>query len=319
MAPAAASIWEPLDRMAVVIAGSAVGMAAIANATAVRNSSCIGTPREMPRRIDAVSAKPARTRIWRVSASSCFVSGVCSATVAVSMPLMWPTWVSMPGRDDEDRAGAPGDLAVHERHVHAVAEGGVGGDRVHLLGRGDALAGEGGLVDLEGRRGEDARVGRDEVAGLDVDDVARDQLVHREIDELAVAAGLGLDGQRRAQGVRGSRRLALLVHAHHRVAQREQDEHDAGEELAGQEQADDARDEQHDLHRVRVLADEQRRARRLLGRGERVRADLRPACVGLGRGQAGVDLHALLAQRLLGAEGVPGGGVGYRCGAGRRG
>ncbi len=54
MAPAAASIWEPLDRMAVSIAGSAVGMAAIMNATAVRNSSWSGTPRAMPRSSDAV-------------------------------------------------------------------------------------------------------------------------------------------------------------------------------------------------------------------------------------------------------------------------
>ncbi len=108
MAPAAASIWEPLDRMAVSIAGSAVGMAAIMNATAVRNSSWTGTPRAMPRRIDAVSAKAARTRIWRVSALICFVSGVSSATVAESIPLMLPTWVSMPGGDDEDDAGRPG-------------------------------------------------------------------------------------------------------------------------------------------------------------------------------------------------------------------
>ena len=319
MAPAAASIWEPFDRIAVVIAGSAVGMAAMANATAVRNSSCIGTPREMPRRIDAVSEKPARTRIWRVSASSCLVSGVCLGHRGREHPADVADLGVHAGRDDEDRAGATGDLAVHERHVHAVAEGGVGRDRVHLLGGGHALAGEGRLVDLEGRRGEDPRVRRDEVAGLDVDDVARDQLVHREVDELAVAAGLGLDGQRLAQGVRGSRRLALLVHAHHRVAQREEDEHEAGEELPGQEQADDARDEQHDLHRVGVLADEQRRARRLLGRGERVRADLGPAGVGLGGGQALVDLHALLAQRVVRAEGVPGGGVSSRGGARRRG
>ena len=96
MAPAAASIWEPLDRMAVSIAGSAVGMAAIMNATAVRNSSWSGTPRAMPRSSDAASAKAARIRIWRVSPLICFVSGVSSAAVAWSIPLMWPTCVSMP-------------------------------------------------------------------------------------------------------------------------------------------------------------------------------------------------------------------------------
>ena len=195
MAPAAASIWEPLDRMAVSIAGSAVGMAAIMNATAVRKSSWSGTPRAIPRTSDAVSANAARTRIWRVSPLICFVSGVSSAGVAWSIPLMLPTWVSMPGRDDKDDARAPRDLGVHERHVHPVAEGGVGRDRVHLLGRGHALARQRGLVDLEGRGREDPGVGGDEVARLEVDDVARDQLVHREIDEIAVPPSLRRDDQ----------------------------------------------------------------------------------------------------------------------------
>ena len=39
IAPASASVCEPFDRMAVTTAGSAVGMAATANATALRNSS----------------------------------------------------------------------------------------------------------------------------------------------------------------------------------------------------------------------------------------------------------------------------------------
>ena len=132
---------------------------------------------------------PAMTRIWFVSASSCLVSGVFSTVVAWSMPLMWPTSVAMPVVDDQDGAGPAGDLAVHERHVHAVAQGGVGGDRLDLLGRGHALARERGLVDLEGRGRQDARVGRDEVAGLDVDDVARDELLHRDLGELAVRGG----------------------------------------------------------------------------------------------------------------------------------
>ena len=98
-----------------------------------------------------------------------------------------------PRRRDEDRAGPAGHLAVHERHVHAVPEGGVGGDRVHLLGGGHALARERGLVDLEGRRGQDPRIRGDEVAGLDVHDVARDELLHRDLGELAVPTDLGVD------------------------------------------------------------------------------------------------------------------------------
>ena len=165
-------------------------------------------------------AMPAMTRIWFVSASSCLVSGVFSTPVAWSMPLMWPTSVAMPVVIDEDRARAAGDLAVHERHVHAVAEGGVLGDGLHLLGRRDALAGERGFVDLEGRGGQDPGVGRDEVAGLDVDDVARDELLHRDLDQVAVAADLGLDDHHRRER-RGARlRLALLVHRHPGVEHR---------------------------------------------------------------------------------------------------
>ena len=220
------------------------------------------------------------------------------------------------GRDDQDHPGPPRDLGVHERHVHAVAEGGIGSDGVDLLRGGDALAGERGLVDLQGRGREDARVGRNEVAGLEVDDVARDELVHREIDEIAVAAGLRGDGQLLAERIGGRGRLALLVQAHQGVAEREEQQHDPGEELPGQEEADDAGDEEHDLHGVGVLGQELLRARRLLRRGERVRADLGPARVGLGGGQTLVNVHALLAQCVVGSERKPGGGVRTGRGAG---
>ena len=78
MAPASASNWDPLDRMAVTTAGRAVGMAATANATALRNSSSSWTLRYRPSPMDTTSAMPAMTRIWLVRASSCFVSGVFS-------------------------------------------------------------------------------------------------------------------------------------------------------------------------------------------------------------------------------------------------
>ena len=95
-------------------------------------------------------------------------------------------------------------------------------------------------------------------------------------------------------------RLALLVHRHPRVEQGQQDQEDAGVELAGQEEADDARDEQHDLHRVRVLAAERLPARRLLRLGERVRAELRAPGVGFGGRQAAVDRDALGRERRVG-------------------
>ena len=74
---------------------------------------------------------------------------------------------------------------------------------------------------------------------------------------------------------------------------------DAGVELAGQEQADDARDEQHDLHRVGVLAAERLPARCLLRLGERVLPVLRAPGVGLGRGQARLERDALGGEGLV--------------------
>ena len=74
--------------------------------------------------------------------------------------------------------------------------------------------------------------------------------------DLAVAPDLGLDDHHLLE--RGDARLglALLVQAQERVEQGEEHEDHAGRELAGQEQADDAGHQQHDLHRVLVLAEE---------------------------------------------------------------
>ena len=166
---------------------------------------------------------------------------------------------------------------VHERHVDAVAEGRVGGDRIDLLGDRHALAGQRRFVDLEGRRSEDAGVGRDEVACLDVDDVARDELVHGHFAELAAAPDLGLDDHHLLEGRHARRGLALLVEAHRSVEERQQDQHDAGRELVRDEQAQNAGDEEDDLHRVAVLADERLPARLLLRIGELVGAELRTA------------------------------------------
>ena len=96
MAPAAASVWVPMDRIAVTTAGRPVGIADTENAMAVRSSVSNGTLRRSPIPIEASSATPAMTRIWLVSFSSWTVSGVFSSLETWSMPLMWPTSVCMP-------------------------------------------------------------------------------------------------------------------------------------------------------------------------------------------------------------------------------
>ena len=238
------------------------------------------------------------TRIWLVSVLSCFVSGVISAVVCWSMFEMWPTSVSMPVEVTTNVA-APRVTWVFMNAMSMRSPSAASAvDGVDALGHGRALAGERRLVDLERRGADDPAVGRDEVARLDVDDVARDQLLHRDLADLAAAPDLGLDDHHLLE--RGDARLglALLVEPQERVEQGEEDEDDAGRELAGQEHAHDARHQEHDLHRVLVLAEEHLQARLRLRLGELVGPELRAAGLDLGVGQAGRRVHALGRERL---------------------
>jgi hypothetical protein len=178
--------------------------------------------------------------------------------------------------------------------------------RVDLLGHRHALAGQRRLVDLERGGGQDAAVGRHEVARLDVDDVARHELLHRQLAQGAVTANLGLDDHHLLECGDAGRRLALLVQAHRRVEQRQPDEHDAGGDLARQEQAQHAGGEQDDLHRVLVLTEECLPARLLGGLGELVRAVRRASRVRLAARQALLGPDVLALERGGRVEGMPG-------------
>ena len=179
MAPAAASFVVPIDRIAVTTAGRPVGMAETANATRSGTAPRMACPARARSRSRCASATPAMTRIWLVSALSCRVSGVTSSLVDLEhaadvadlgrhagaatriVPAPRVTCVFMNARSTRSPSAASAATAVD------------------LLGDRDALAGQGRFVDLERGGRQDPAVGRDEVAGLDVDDVARDELLHR--------------------------------------------------------------------------------------------------------------------------------------------
>ena len=93
---ASASFCVPIERIAVTTAGRPVGMAAMANAIAARNTVLNDSPRDMLSTIEITSAEPEMTRIWLVSLFSCFVSGEAASLSWASIPEMWPTSVAMP-------------------------------------------------------------------------------------------------------------------------------------------------------------------------------------------------------------------------------
>src|SRR5690349_21883048 len=90
-----------------------------------------------------------------------------------------------------------------------------------------------------------------------------------------------------------------------RVEQREQDQQDAGAELLERVQAADAGREQHDLHRVAVLAEEGVPPGFGPAGGELVRAELLGPRSRLGRAETALPVHPFGAKDLIGAECVP--------------
>ena len=175
-------------------AGRPVGMADTENATAVRNSSSNGVSRHSPMPIEMSQRDAGDDQDLVGQAVELpgerrdLVLGDLEHAADVAdlgrhpglgrrgcVPAPRVTWVFMNARSTRSPRAASAATAST------------------CLGTGHALAGQRRFVDLERRRGQDPAVGRDEVAGLDVDDVARDELLHRDLDERAVAPDLGLD------------------------------------------------------------------------------------------------------------------------------
>ena len=96
MAFCAASSLAPAERITWRTVGSAVGMAAMARAIAVRNRESADWPLPRPRTNITIIVPNAAAPIHRVMVFSCLVSGVCSLVVAASMPAILPTSASAP-------------------------------------------------------------------------------------------------------------------------------------------------------------------------------------------------------------------------------
>ena len=91
------------------------------------------------------------------------------------------------GADDNRAAAAIGGDGAGEQHVAAITEADVGVDGLRLLGHRRAFAGQRSFVRPQVGALDDARIGRDLVAGLDHHDVAGNDFVGRDPPSFAVA------------------------------------------------------------------------------------------------------------------------------------
>ena len=140
MAPAAASVWVPIERMAVTTAGRPVGIADTENAMAVSSRVSNGHVAE---HADADRGQQRDTRDDEDLVGQ-LLELDRERRLLVLLDLEHAADVAdlgghAGGRRDEG-AGTAGDLGVHERHVDPVAQRGVRRDALDLLGHRDALA-----------------------------------------------------------------------------------------------------------------------------------------------------------------------------------
>ena len=147
--------------------------------------------------------------------------------------------------------GHSGTSSVH--HVGPVAQRRVRfPDRGRALRDRQALPGQLGLGDLQRRRLQQPAVSRNDVARLYRDDIAGDQLLGGDLRLLAVAPHPGRDDHHLLERGDGGFGLALLLQAENRVAQRQQEQQDAGSQLPEGVEAEDAGRDNGTGHRGRT-------------------------------------------------------------------
>ena len=177
-----ASIWVPYERIVVTTAGSPVGMAEIANAIAAVKTVSKLSPRDRLRMIEigdggAADEEDLARQLLQLDRER----GVDLLRALWSMSEMWPTSVAIPV-EVTTKLPAPRVTFVFMKTMSVRSPSGVSVevDRLDAFRDRQALAGQGRLGDLERRRREQPAVGRDDVACLDRDDVARNELLRPE-------------------------------------------------------------------------------------------------------------------------------------------
>ena len=134
--------------------------------------------------------RPAAPMIQSVSVFICRVSGVSSRSVAESMCAIFPTWVSPPvAVTIITPLPCVTGVCMNAMFVWSPGASSLGGQRRGVLGRGHALAGQRGLVDLQRARRDDPAVGGHLVACREQHDVADDELLGGDLASRRRRAG----------------------------------------------------------------------------------------------------------------------------------
>ena len=184
-------------------------MAATARLTALRNSSSGGMPRSSPSpNTTATIARHAQRR-RRPTWSSFRWSGVSPGAALSSSVAMRPTSVAMPVATTTARPAPLATLVPRKTMFRRSASGVSAAQRPRVLVDRLGLAGERRLARAQRRRVEEARVGGDEVAALEQEDVATHHLGRGHHDGVAVAHDAR--PRRRQAGERRDRALGAVL------------------------------------------------------------------------------------------------------------
>ena len=282
----AAIRWTPIASAMVTIAGSPSGTAATASDTADMNTSSGGRPRTNPS--TAVTATIPRHRIssvWLTRASR-----VCSGvvvSVALAEQVRDPPELGLHAR--REHLGAPRpcrDRRAHEDAVEPLGQRRVRGrGRRALLDR-RALAGQGRLVRRQQMRFDEARVGGDDVARFEHQQIARDHSRGGDLDAMAVADHAGARRRHRSQRQQRVLGAAFLEEADQRVQHDDRRDRDGVGDLTEESRHRRGGEQQPD-ERARELPREEPPAGRSLRALDLVGADLGQAALRLLGREAG--------------------------------
>ena len=177
------------------------------------------------------------------------------------------------------------------------------GQRRGVLGDRRALAGERRLLRLERRRAEDATVGRHDVAGLHLYEVAGHDVDGRDLEQLTAPEHPGEGNLHLGQRIHAGPGGQLLAGPQHDV-QHDEQAHDDGRRHLIDDQADDGDAHQHEVHRVAELLERHRPDRRRLLTGDLVRPVPGEPLGGVGGRQAGPLVRPQLRHDLGRRAGV---------------